>query len=60
MGPLEGLIKALGSPDVTPALKQTVANEVTRMAGKRSVEQLAEEENEVLTGLLSHRASVGL
>ena len=60
MGPLEGLMKALGSPDVTPALKQTVANEVTRMAGKRSVEQLAEEENEVLTGLLSHRASVGL
>jgi hypothetical protein len=30
------------------------------MAGNRSVEQLAEEENEVLTGLLSQRASVGL
>jgi carnitine 3-dehydrogenase len=60
MGPLEGLMKALGSPDVTPELKQTVVDGVKRMAGKRSVEQLAEEENEVLTGLLSRRASVGL
>jgi carnitine 3-dehydrogenase len=60
MGPLEGLMKALGSPDVTPELKQTVVDGVKRMAGKRSVEQLAEEENEVLTGLLSQRASVGL
>jgi len=60
MGPLEGLMKALGNPDVTPQLKQTVADGVKRIAGKRSVEQLAEEENEVLTGLLSQRASVGL
>jgi hypothetical protein len=30
------------------------------MAGDRSVEQLAEEENEVLIGLLSDRAKVGL
>jgi len=30
------------------------------MAGNRSVEQLAEEENEVLTGLLINRAKVGL
>jgi carnitine 3-dehydrogenase len=60
MGPLEGLMKALGNPDVTPQLKQTVTDGVKRMAGDRSVEQLAEEENEVLTGLLSRRASVGL
>jgi len=60
MGPLEGLMKALGNPNVTPELKQTVTDGVKRMAGKRSVEQLAEEENEVLTGLLSQRASVGL
>jgi carnitine 3-dehydrogenase len=60
MGPLEGLMKALGIPDVTPQLKQTVTDGVKRMAGNRSVEQLAEEENEVLTGLLSQRASVGL
>jgi len=60
MDPMAGLMKALGSPDVTPGLKQTVTEGVMRMAGTRSVEELAEEENEVLTGLLSSRASVGL
>ena len=60
MDPLAGLMKALGNPDVTPELKQTVADGVLQMAGNRSVDQLAEEENEVLTGLLSRRASVGL
>jgi 3-hydroxyacyl-CoA dehydrogenase len=60
MDPMAGLMKALGSPDVTPGLKQTVTDGVIRMAGNRSVEELAEEENEVLTGLLSSRASVGL
>ena len=60
MDPMAGLMKALGSPDVTPGLKQTVTDGVMRMAGNRSVEELAEEENEVLTGLLSSRASVGL
>jgi len=60
MDPMAGLMKALGNPDVTPGLKQTVADGVIRMAGNRSVEELAEEENEVLTGLLSSRASVGL
>ena len=60
MDPMAGLMKALGSPDVTPGLKQTVTDGVMRMAGNRSVEELAEEENEVLAGLLSSRASVGL
>src|SRR6202035_888283 len=60
MDPMAGLMKALGSPEVTPGLEQTVTDGVMRMAGNRSVEELAEEENEVLTGLLSRRASVGL
>lgn len=60
MDPLAGLIKTLGSPNVTPELKQTVTEGVMRMAGNRSVEQLAAEENEVLTGLFSDRARVGL
>ena len=60
MDPLAGLMKALGSPDVTPELKKTVADGVMQMARSRSVEQLAEEENEVLTGLFSDRAKVGL
>ena len=60
MGPLEGMMKVLGTPNITPDLKQTVANEVMRIAGNRTVEQLAAEENEVLTELLSSRAKVGL
>ena len=60
MDPMAGLMKALGSPNVTPELKQAVTDGVMRMAANRSVEQLAEEENEVLTGLFSDRARVGL
>src|SRR5262244_2168959 len=60
MPPLAGLMKVLGNPNVTPELKKTVTEGVLRMAGNRSVEQLAEEENEVLTGLFSDRARVGL
>jgi 3-hydroxyacyl-CoA dehydrogenase len=56
MGPLEGLMKALGTPDVTPALKQQVADAVLEEAGGRPVDQLALEENEVLIGLLALRA----
>src|SRR6202162_5405859 len=59
MGPMETWMKALGTPDITPELKQTVADAVLQMAGNRSVEQLAAEENEIVTGLLSSRAKVG-
>ncbi|HMG03484.1 MAG TPA: 3-hydroxyacyl-CoA dehydrogenase family protein [Edaphobacter sp.] len=60
MGPMETWMKALGTPDITPELKQTVADAVIKIAGNRSVEQLAAEENEVVTGLLSSRAKAGL
>ena len=60
MDGLAGLMKSLGSPEVTPELKQTVTDGVLRMAGKRSVEELAAEENEVLTGIFSERVRVGL
>src|SRR6202051_3831288 len=59
MGPMETWMKALGTPNITPELKQTVADGVSREAGKRSVDELAAEENEVVTGLLSRRAQVG-
>jgi 3-hydroxyacyl-CoA dehydrogenase len=59
MGPLEGMMKALGTPDVTPALKQKVVDAVLEEAGGRPVEQLAREENEVLVGLLALRAEAG-
>jgi 3-hydroxyacyl-CoA dehydrogenase/DNA-binding beta-propeller fold protein YncE len=56
MAPLEGLMKALGTPDVTPALKRKVVDAVLEEASGRSVDQLAREENEVLIGLLALRA----
>ena len=60
MDGLAGLMKSLGNPEVTPELKQMITDGVLRMAGKRSVEELAAEENQVLTGIFSERARVGL
>jgi len=53
------MMKALGSPNITLELKQTVIDGVMREAGGRSVEQLAQAENEVLVGLLKLRAQHG-
>src|SRR5882757_4430839 len=60
MDPLQGMMKALGTPNITPELKQKVVDGVMREAGGRSVEELANEENQVLVGLLSLRAKAGL
>jgi 3-hydroxyacyl-CoA dehydrogenase len=57
MDPLEGMMKALGTPEITPQLKQTVVDAVLKEAGGRSVEQLAREENSVLIGLLKLRSA---
>jgi carnitine 3-dehydrogenase len=57
MDPLAGMMKALGTPNITPELKQTVIDGVLREAGGHSVEQLAHDENEVLIGLLRLRSS---
>ena len=40
------MIKTLGTPDVTPELKQTIVEGVLREAGNRSVDELAQAENE--------------
>jgi 3-hydroxyacyl-CoA dehydrogenase, NAD binding domain len=56
MDPLAGLMKALGNPDITGELKQTIVDGVLEEAGGRSVDQLAQEENEVLVRLLALRA----
>src|SRR3989449_433410 len=55
MGPLEGMIKALGNPQISPDLKPTITEGVLQEANNRSVEQLADEENEMLVGLLALR-----
>src|SRR3954465_12077688 len=56
MDPLAAMIKSLGTPDVTPELKQRIVEGVLREAGNRSVDALAQEENELLVGLLRSRA----
>ena len=57
MGPVAGWMKTLGTPDITPDLKQTIVEGVMREAASRSVEQLAQEENELLVELLRLRAA---
>jgi carnitine 3-dehydrogenase len=59
MDPLVGMMKSLGNPEITPQLKETIVDGVLREAGERSVEQLAQAENEVLVGLLKLRAQHG-
>jgi hypothetical protein len=55
MDPLQGMMKSLGNPNITPELKQTVVDGVMREAGGRSLDQLAQEENQIITGLLKLR-----
>ena len=55
MDPLQGMMKALGTPNITPELKQIVVDGVMRETGGRSVDQLAQDENRVLIGLLKLR-----
>jgi carnitine 3-dehydrogenase len=59
MDPLAAMMKTLGNPEITAELKQTITQGVLREAGNRSVEQLAQEESELLLGLLRLRAGVG-
>ena len=59
MGPLEGMMKDLRMPNITPALKQTVVDGVVKESGSHSVEQLADDENDVILGLLALRQEAG-
>jgi 3-hydroxyacyl-CoA dehydrogenase len=52
---LEAAIKGLGTPDVNDELKQKIVDGVLQIAGERSVDQLAQAENEVLLGLIKLR-----
>jgi 3-hydroxyacyl-CoA dehydrogenase len=58
-GVFEGLLpmfKILGNPNITPELKARVTEGVLQEAGNRSVEQLAQDENQKLVALLRLRA----
>ncbi len=59
MDPLTGMMKALGNPQITLQLKQTVIDGVTREAANRSVDELAQEENKLIVGYLALRAKAG-
>src|SRR6187200_2430188 len=59
MDPLAAMMKTLGNPELTGELKQTITQGVLREAGNRSVEQLAQEESEMLLGLLRLRVGPG-
>ena len=52
---LAGMIQALQTPDITDELKQKIVDGVLEIAGSRSVDQLAQAENEVLLGLIKLR-----
>ena len=53
---MEATFKILGTPDVNDELKQKIVDGVLQMAGNRSVDQLAQVENEELLGLIKLRA----
>jgi len=53
MPPMEGMMKSLGTPEFTDELKQTIIEGVLQEAGGSTVDQLAQEENQELIGLLS-------
>jgi len=59
MDPLTGMMKALGNPQITPQLKQTVIDGVAKEAANRSVDELAQEENKLIVGYLALRAKAG-
>src|SRR6185295_15609351 len=51
------MIKTLKTPEIDDQLKQTLIDGVLAIAGNRSVDQLAQAENEELLGLLKIRAN---
>ena len=55
MDPLATRMKNLGNPEVTTELEQTIIGGVMQEAGNRSVNQLAQEENEMLLQLINLR-----
>jgi len=59
-GPVATWWKDLGNlTEFTPKIKQTIIDGVLQEAGERSVDELAQERDEVLLGLLSLRANAG-
>ncbi len=60
MTPLQGIMKNLGEPNVSDALKKDVIAGVRAQLKGRSVDELAEAENRVIIGTLALRQKAGL
>ena len=58
-GPLTAWWKVLGTPELTPELRQKLIDGVRAEVGSRSIQELAEERDRVLLGLLALRADAG-
>ena len=58
-GPVTAWWKALGSPELTPELRQKLIDGVKAEVGSRSIPELAEERDRILLGLLALRAQPG-
>ncbi|MGC2222142.1 MAG: 3-hydroxyacyl-CoA dehydrogenase NAD-binding domain-containing protein [Methylocella sp.] len=58
-GPLTAWWKALGSIELTPELRQKLIDGVHAEVGSRSIQELAEERDRILLGLLALRAHAG-
>jgi 3-hydroxyacyl-CoA dehydrogenase len=56
-GPMTTWWKDLGNPEFTPEVKEKIVKGVLAEAGNRSIDELAEERDGVLLGLLSLRGS---
>lgn len=58
-GPITAWWKALGSPELTPELRQKLIDGVNAEVGSRSIQELAEERDRILLGLLALRTGPG-
>jgi 3-hydroxyacyl-CoA dehydrogenase len=58
-GPLTATWKVLGSPELTPQVRQKLIDGVHAEAGSRTIDELAAQRDEVLLGLLELRAKSG-
>jgi 3-hydroxyacyl-CoA dehydrogenase len=56
MGPMTDFWKVLGNPQLTPQLKQTIVDGVLGEAAGRSIDEITEERDRLLLGLLRVRA----
>jgi 3-hydroxyacyl-CoA dehydrogenase len=56
-GPMSTWWKDLGSPEFTPEVKEKIVNGVLAEAGNRSIDELADERDKVLLGLLALRGT---